>query len=80
VESGWPTSEVMQEHLQNLVSQGYMTVAELATCHVPKDPASLALAGRYVMACVEFYRRGFGVLSLPLWYKLSGAKPLILLF
>jgi hypothetical protein len=29
-----------QEHLQNLVSQGCMTVTELATCHVLADPAS----------------------------------------
>jgi hypothetical protein len=35
---GWLASEIMQEHLQNLVSQGYMTAAELATCHVPMDP------------------------------------------
>jgi hypothetical protein len=39
-ESGWPTSEVMQVHVQNRVSQGYMTMAELATCRVPDDPAS----------------------------------------
>jgi hypothetical protein len=44
VESGWPMSEVMQEHLQNLVSQGYMTVVELDTYHVPEDPAPPALA------------------------------------
>jgi hypothetical protein len=31
VESGWPALEVMQEHLQNLVSEGYMTAEELAT-------------------------------------------------
>jgi hypothetical protein len=30
----------MKEHLQNLVSQGYMTAAELATYRVPDDPAS----------------------------------------
>jgi hypothetical protein len=36
-------SEVIQEHLQNLVSKGYMTVAEFATCLVPADPASPAL-------------------------------------
>jgi hypothetical protein len=43
-ELGWPASKVTQEHLQNLVSQGYMTVAELATYHVPKDPTFPALA------------------------------------
>jgi hypothetical protein len=52
---GWTTSEVTQEHLQNLVSQGYMIVAELATCCVPKFPVSPAPVGGYIMACVEFY-------------------------
>jgi hypothetical protein len=63
VESGWPVLEVTQEHLQNLVSQGYMTAAELATCHVPVNPASLAPAGGCVMACATLYERGFGVPS-----------------
>jgi hypothetical protein len=54
---------VMQEHLRNLVSQGYMTVAELATYHVPEDPAPPVLAGGYVVACVAFYERGFSVPS-----------------
>jgi hypothetical protein len=45
VESGWTASEVMLEHLQNLVSQGYKTTTELATCHVSKDPASPASIG-----------------------------------
>jgi hypothetical protein len=62
-ELSWPTSEVMQEHLQNLVSQGYMIAAELATCHVHVDPASPALVGGYVVACMPFYERGFGVPS-----------------
>jgi hypothetical protein len=30
---------VMKEHLQNLMSQGSMTVVELAACHVPEDSA-----------------------------------------
>jgi hypothetical protein len=38
-------SEIMQEHLQKIVSQGYFTVVELATCRVPADPASSALVG-----------------------------------
>jgi hypothetical protein len=63
-ESGWPTSDVMQEHLQNLVSQGYMTMVELASCHVPKDPASPAPVGGYVIVCTAFYERGFGVITL----------------
>jgi hypothetical protein len=53
-ESGWTTSLVMKEHLQNLVSQGYMTAVELATCHVPKDPAPPASTGGYVVACAVF--------------------------
>jgi hypothetical protein len=40
VELDWTVSKVTQEHLQNLVSQGYMTVAELTTCRMPKDPSS----------------------------------------
>jgi hypothetical protein len=46
-----------QEHLQNLVSQGCMTVTELATCHVLADPASpVPVVGGYVVACSEFYK------------------------
>jgi hypothetical protein len=39
-ELGWPVSEIMAEHLQNLVSQGYMSAVELATYRVPADPVS----------------------------------------
>jgi hypothetical protein len=65
VESSWPVSEVMQEHLQNLMSQGYMTTMELATCRVPEDYASPAPVGGgwYVMSFMTFYERGFGVPS-----------------
>jgi hypothetical protein len=49
-ESSWPASEVTHEHLQNLVSQGYTTMAELATCHVPKNLASLTPVRGYVVA------------------------------
>jgi hypothetical protein len=45
VESSWPAFEVMQENLQNLMSQGYMTAVELATFCVPEDPASLLQCG-----------------------------------
>jgi hypothetical protein len=55
VESSWSTSEVTQEHLQNLVSQEYMIAPELATCRVPEDLVSLAPAGGSVMACAAFY-------------------------
>jgi hypothetical protein len=37
-----------------------MTVVELATCHVPADPASPAPVVGYVVACSAFYERGFG--------------------
>jgi hypothetical protein len=60
---GWSASVVMQEQLQNLVRLGYMTVAKLATCCVPEDPASPILAGGYVVECVAFYEQGFGVSS-----------------
>jgi hypothetical protein len=40
-----------------------MTVAELATCHVPEDPSSPVQVGRYVVACMTFYEWGFGVTS-----------------
>jgi hypothetical protein len=61
VESSWPASKVMQEHLQNLMNVGYMTAVELATCCVPEDPASPALAGGYIVACTVFYEQEFGV-------------------
>jgi hypothetical protein len=63
VQSSWPTSEVMQEHLKNLMSQGYMIAVELATCRVPEDLAFPALAEGYVVVCMAFYERGFGVPS-----------------
>jgi hypothetical protein len=62
-ELGWTRSEVTQEHLQNLMSQGYMTIVELATCRVFEDLVSPAPVGGYVMACVALYKRGFDVPS-----------------
>jgi hypothetical protein len=53
----------MKEDIQNLISQGYMIAVELATCHVPEDPASPASAGGYVMASAMFFEWGFGVPS-----------------
>jgi hypothetical protein len=41
----WSMSVVMQQHLQNLVSLGYMTAVELATCRVAEDPTSPVPAG-----------------------------------
>jgi hypothetical protein len=60
-ELGWPVLEITQEHLQNLVSHGYMTAVELATYRVLVDPALPAPGAGYVVACLAFYERGFGV-------------------
>jgi hypothetical protein len=59
-ELGWTASEVNQEHMQNHVSQGYMTAVELTSCCVPKDLASPVQLGGYVVACSMFYERVFG--------------------
>jgi hypothetical protein len=56
VELCWPVLETTYEHLQNLVSQGYMRVAELATFHVPADPTFPAPGVGYVMACSTVYK------------------------
>jgi hypothetical protein len=63
VKLGQPTLEVTQEHLQKLVSQGYMIMVELGIYHVLEASVSPAPAGGYVMACAVFYERGFGVPS-----------------
>jgi hypothetical protein len=60
-EFGWPILVVMREHLQNHVSQGYMTTVKLATRRILADPASPAPVVGYVVACSAFYERGFGV-------------------
>jgi hypothetical protein len=52
-------SEVTQEHLQDLVSRGFMPTAELATCRVPEDPTFPVPVAGYVVACSAFYKRGF---------------------
>jgi hypothetical protein len=62
-ELGWPVLETTQEHLQNLVCLGYMTAMALATCCVPTDPPFPAPRVGYVVACLVFYERGFGVPS-----------------
>jgi hypothetical protein len=54
VELSWPTPVVMQEHLQNLVSQGYMIAVELATCRVPADPASPTTVVGFIVVCLAF--------------------------
>jgi hypothetical protein len=70
VELGWPMLEVMQEHQPNLVSQGFMTMAELATSRVPQDHVSPAPTGGYIVACVAFYEWGFGAPSHQFLYSL----------
>jgi hypothetical protein len=45
------------------MSQGLITAVELASCRVPKDPASPVPAQGYVVACRTFYERGFDVSS-----------------
>jgi hypothetical protein len=45
------------------MSQGFMTVAELATCRVPEHLLSLPPTMGYVVAFMAFYERGFSVLS-----------------
>jgi hypothetical protein len=69
VELGWTTSEVMQENVQNLESQGYMAVAALVTCCMPEDPTSPFMGG-YIMACTAFYEWWFGVPSHQFLYSL----------
>jgi hypothetical protein len=69
-ELGWTALDVTQEHLQNLVSQGYMMTTELATCHVSEDPAFPVPVGGYVVACVTFYEWGFGVPSHRFFHSL----------
>jgi hypothetical protein len=50
-------------HLQDLMSQGFLTATELATYHVPEDPASLMPVGGYMVACMALYEHGFSVPS-----------------
>jgi hypothetical protein len=54
-ELDWALLETTLEHLQNLLSQGYMAVAELATCLVPTEPAFPAPGAGYVVECWAFY-------------------------
>jgi hypothetical protein len=62
-ESGWPASEVMREHLQNLVSWRSRESDRVSTCRVHEDPTSPPPRGGYVVACVAFYERGYGMPS-----------------
>jgi hypothetical protein len=51
----------MLSHLKKLVKQGFMAVAELEACQVPKDPAFPALTEGYMVSFMAFYEWGFGV-------------------
>jgi hypothetical protein len=55
--------EVTQVHLQDLVSQGFMMAAELATYRVPEEPASPAPAEGFILPFAGLYERRFGVPS-----------------
>jgi hypothetical protein len=63
VEQDWTPSKVTHEHLQNLMSQGFMTVAKLRTYCVLEDPMSPAPTEGYVVSFVALYERGFIVPS-----------------
>jgi hypothetical protein len=54
-EQGWTPLEVMQAQLQNLMSQGFMTAAELMTCCLPDDPTPPMPVEGYVVAFAPFY-------------------------
>jgi hypothetical protein len=69
VELGWTMLEVMQEPPQNLMSQWYMTVAELATCHVSEDPCVPCSIG-------ERHRGVHGVLRARIWGAITLICPL----
>jgi hypothetical protein len=72
VELGWTMSEVTQEHLENHVSQGYMTAVELVTCRVPEDPTSPVQAEGCIVPCTAFYRCG-------VWCAIRPVSPLFAL-
>jgi hypothetical protein len=42
-------------HLQNLVKQGFMMVAELAACRVPEDPVLPTPTEGYMLSFMAFH-------------------------
>jgi hypothetical protein len=62
-EQDWTPFTVMLGHLQKLVKQGFMMVAELAVCRVPKDPTFPAAVEGYLVSFMAFYEQGFGMPS-----------------
>jgi hypothetical protein len=75
-ELGWVTSKVTEGHLQNLMTQGYMTTAELETCHVPEYPASLVPVMDKLVSCMLCKSRYLGwqasCLGLQVCHVLAG--------
>jgi hypothetical protein len=57
----WIPSIVMPDHLQILLSHGFMEVAELEACRVQEDHAFPAPTEGYMVSFVVFYERGFGM-------------------
>jgi hypothetical protein len=53
-EPSWPVLNVTQEHLQKLISKGYMIAVEYATFLVPGDPASLTPVKGHIVVCTAF--------------------------
>jgi hypothetical protein len=46
---------VMHVHLQNLMSQGFLTVMELTVRHMPQDRLSPMPAEGYIVSIMAFY-------------------------
>jgi hypothetical protein len=59
----WIPSTIMQDHLQSLMSQGFMMATELMTHHVPEDPMFPTPAEGNMVSFVGFYEWEFGVPS-----------------
>jgi hypothetical protein len=68
VELSWPAQEVMQEHLQNLISQMYMIVAEGYLC----------ARGSCISCSSDGIHRGVrGVLRVMLWCAITSISSLV---
>jgi hypothetical protein len=46
---------VMHGHLQNLMSQGFLTAMELTARYMPQDPLSPMPAEGYIVSIMAFY-------------------------
>jgi hypothetical protein len=73
----------MQEHLQNLVSQGYMMAAELTTCRVPGDPNISCSGGGIRHGMHNILRAGISyaitlislLFAVVLWLQIASHDP-----